>query len=109
MDIDNYAYDEGPTIYYDDDFRAVIEAHVDFLRAHSETRVLNLEPHIVYRYEFDMYGLLMNYNIQPYMHWIVLRVNNLYSAQNFPTDLNQLLIPSDGCINILRQVYQSAR
>lgn len=108
MDINNYAYDEGPSIFYDDGFRTVIEAHIEFLRNHEETRSLYLEPHEVYRFEFDMYGLLMHYNIQPYLHWIVLRMNNLYSMTNFPKDLSELLIPSDSAINHLRQIYQTA-
>ena len=107
MDINNSAYDEGPSIFYFVYFRAVIEAHVDFLQNHEETRHLYLEPHEVYRYEFDLYGLLMHYKIPPYMHWIVLRMNNLYSMVNFPKDLSELLIPSDTVINHLRQIYQT--
>lgn len=107
MDISNYANDEGPMIYYNDDFRAIIESHVDFLKNHKDTRVLNLEPHIVYRYEFDMYGLLLHYKFQPYLHWIILRINDLYSMQSFPTTLSQLLIPNDGVINQMRQIYQT--
>ena len=49
MDINNSAYDEGPSIFYFVYFRAVIEAHVDFLQNHEETRHLYLEPHEVYR------------------------------------------------------------
>ncbi len=108
MDINNYSYSEGPSIFYNDGFRSVIEAHVEFLRNHAETRSLYLEPNDVYIYEFDMYGLLMKNHIQPYMHWIVLRVNNLYSMTNFPKDLSELLIPSDGIINQLRQIYQTS-
>lgn len=107
MDINNFAFDEGPSIYYNDDFRAVIEAHIEFLRNHSDTRPLYLEPHIVYRYEFDMYGLMMNYSIPPYMHWIVLRINNLYSMTTFPKNISELLIPSDTAINVIRQIYQT--
>lgn len=108
MDIDQHAYAEGPDIYYDADFRAAIEAHIDYLRTHEETKILYLEPHIVYRYEFDMYGLLLHYNIPPYLHWIILRMNNLYSMTNFPKDLSQLYYPSEGCVNIVRQIYQTA-
>lgn len=108
MDIDSYAYDAGPDIFYNDDFRNTIEAHLDYLRTHEETTTLYLEPHIVYRYEFDMYGLLMNYSIKPYMHWIILRLNNLYSMNSFPKDLSQLLVPSESVVNQIRQIYQTA-
>ncbi len=107
MDIDNYSHDEGPSIFYDEDFRAVVEAHVDYLRNHSETKILFLEPHIVYRYEFDMFGLMLHYGIPSYMHWIVLRINNLYSMTGFPKDIGQLTVPSESSIGHLRQIYQT--
>lgn len=107
MDIDQYAHNDGPNVFYNDDFRAVVEAHVDYLHTHEETQTLYLEPHIVDRYEFDLFGLMMNYKIPAYKHWIVLRMNNLYSMTNFPKDLLEIHIPSDGCINVLRQIYQT--
>ncbi len=107
MDINNHAHSSGPSIFYNDDFRAIIEAHIEYLRTHSDTRTLYLEPHIVYKYEFDMYGLLMHYGIQPFMHWIILRMNGLYSLTNFPTNLSELLVPSEQSLNIIRQIYQT--
>lgn len=107
MDIDNFAHDEGPSIFYNDDFRAVVEAHVEYLRTHEDTKMLFLEPHVVDRYEFDLQGLLWHYKMPSYMHWIILRVNNLYSLTTFPKELSQVSVPSESAINHLRQIYQT--
>ena len=86
MDIDQYSYAEGPDIYYDEDFRATIEAHIYYLRNHEETKILYLEPHILYRYEFDMYGMLIHYNalVTAYSHSLTFNatyaINTIYNA-----------------------------
>ncbi len=108
MDISPYIDDEGPDVFYDEKFRAVIEAHIDFLKTHKETKVIYLDPNIVYKYEFDMYGLMKYYSISPYLHWIILRMNDLYSMTNFPKDIAQLIVPSESAINHIRQIFMSA-
>ena len=54
MSINSLMNDEGPKIFYDADFRNVIEAHLRILRVHPNTAVLDIEPQKAYKYEFDM-------------------------------------------------------
>ena len=40
MSLDALAIAEGPTLYYDDGFRAVIEDHMTYLRSHPTTTTI---------------------------------------------------------------------
>lgn len=109
MKVDDYLRDSGASIFYDPDFRATLEAHLEYLKNHPDTTTITLDPMIVYRYEFDMDGLMNHYGIPHYMHWITLRLNDLHSTTMFPEDLAELKIPNNKTLNIIRQIYQTQR
>lgn len=106
--VDSYLVDDGGDIYYDDDFRNVLEAHMTYLRSASSTTVMNVDPHDAYVYEFDLNGLLLKMGIPLKLHWVVMRMNNYRSPQNVPADLSTLLIAAPNEIEVLRQSFQTA-
>ena len=105
MSINSLMNDEGPKIFYDADFRNVIEAHLRILREHPNTAVLDIEPQKAYKYEFDLYGLLLSLNIAPYYHWIVMRVNDLTTPIDFTHEMLRLILPAAGTIDSIRSTH----
>ncbi len=105
MLVDALMTDPGPNIYYDTDFRNVLEDHMTYLRHHPQTRVVTLEPGKIYKNEFDFFGLLSEYSIEPWMQWVVMRMNYLSSPLDELKNLNELLIPDPTIIERIRQSY----
>jgi hypothetical protein len=105
MQVDNLMVDPGPSVYYDSAFRNVLEDFMTYLRTNPSTISINIEPIDAYKYEFDLFSLLNKYNIPPYMHWIVMRVNNFTSPLEVTRKLNTLRIPNESVINTIRQSH----
>ena len=109
MQIDTLMLDPGSAIYYDDDFRRVLEDHMTVLRTAQSTRVLNILQADAYKYEYDLYSLLLQYAVPAYMHWIVMRVNNMTAPTDATRTITSLLYPNATLINQIRQSHLSVR
>jgi len=110
MQIDLMSYDFGTAIYYDDEFRSVLEDHMTNLRTSSTTTTLTVDEHaalVVYKYDF--YGLLAFYNVPYQLHWITLRMNNMKNrADPIPSSL-VLLIPNQRYVDQIRSSHMTTR
>jgi hypothetical protein len=109
MQIDSLAYAQGPSIYYDDAFRSVLEDHISFLKTHPKTNVVSVQPHDAYKYEGDLYGLFANMNIPAHYHWIVMRTNGFRSPFDGSENMLQILVPSTDVIDKIRQSHSAKR
>jgi hypothetical protein len=98
----------GPAVFYTPEFRVMIESHLKYLREHPETQILNLNPHSVYKYEHDLFGLLGELNIPPQHHWIVMRVNGYTNPVDLVEGTETLLIPSLSAITSLLSVHNTS-
>ena len=78
----------GRAEFYTDKFRTVLETHMVWLRQHSTTSAITVEPHISYMYENDFNGLMNHYNVPHDLHWLNMRINELYS----PLDYRQTML-----------------
>lgn len=97
----------GPDIYYNPGFRSMIEDHLTIIRNQPDTQVVDIEPLVAYKYAGDFFGLMMSQNIAPQYHWIIMRVNDLISPQDYKDDQLTFIKPSYTFINRLTSVYQS--
>ena len=109
MQIDLLAYNEGASIYYDPSFRIVLEDHMYYLRTHPNTSYVTADAGKMYVYEFDLFGLLFNIGIPSYLHWIVMRMNNLSSPTDALNKEGTLLIPDADVIGRIQQSHSSSR
>lgn len=105
MVIDSLMQDPGPSIYYNDAFRVVLEDHIAYLKTHPGTTVIYPDSMQRHRYEFDLFGLLTQHNIPAYLHWIIMRLNRLSSPNIKLDDINLLLIPDPSIIEQIRQSH----
>jgi hypothetical protein len=108
--VDTMLTAQGAAVYYTDAFRNVLEDHMTYLRKATSTTVMNVDPIKAYRFELDLDGLLLDMGIPLYLHWVVMRMNNLSSPQQVPADLTTLLICAPSELEMIRQSeYTKAR
>lgn len=109
MLIDNLMYNEGPNIYYDSTFRNTLEDHLTFLKTHPRTTSIPIDALKAYKYEFDLFGLLMYYGVSPHLHWIIMRMNKMIVPTDADATIEELLIPDATTLDRIRQSFMSTR
>jgi predicted NBD/HSP70 family sugar kinase len=107
MSIDSLAITEGPSVFYDDAFRAVLEDHMTYLRIHPGTTTMAVDPNEAYRWIADLFGLLGSRGVPAYMHWVVMRMNNLTSPTEMGENIRTLLIPDVKVLSVLRNIHNT--
>ena len=109
MSIDSLMIDPGSTVYYDEDFRNVLEDHMTYLREHVQTQTILLDIGRVYKYEYDLYGLLASYDLPTWMHWVIGRMNKFTSPHELLQGQLTLLIPNNTVVDRIRQSHMTTR
>jgi len=107
MNINRLMKNSGPSIYYDDSFRVVLETFVPSLIVSQDTTQISVSEQAAYKYESDFFGLLSEFNIPVHLHWLVMRMNNLTSPFDSTLLYNLLLVPDENTIDHIRQSYMS--
>lgn len=107
MKIDNLLADHGSNIYYDPAFRNVLEDHMSFLKTHPDTKKINIESVYAYKYVGDLSGLLKHYNIDIYLHWVIMRMNGFTSFNEAGENIVELLLPDSRAIERIRQLHST--
>lgn len=107
MPIHSLMRSSGPSVYYSEEFRRMIESHLLFLQTHPDTQQIALEPHMVYKYEHDLFGLLGELNVPPQYHWIIMRMNGFTNPIDLTQETEILLLPSLSVINNLQKVHST--
>lgn len=107
----------GPDMFYDEKFRLMIETHINILRIHNSTKQEIPENHY-YQYEGDFYGFLVGENIPAHLHWIYLRVNDMFNPNEFAKELRDpyqkreqpyLIRPNDSVLSDIQRMYTSLK
>jgi hypothetical protein len=109
MKINSYMIDDGHMVYYTRDFKNLIETYLPSLRSSKENYVINVTDLESRIYNNDLNGFLLYKNIDAYLHWIVMRVNNLHSTYDLTSDIRYLYIPSVNEIDKIKQLYETKK
>ena len=107
MPVNSMMASEGPDVYYEPAFRQMLESHMAYLRGLPDNRVIEVEPHAAYKYEGDLAGLLSFYQVPNHLHWVVMRLNNLYSMTDVSQDLKWFLMMDPKYVEALNSVYRA--
>ncbi len=107
MNIINIMNDDGPSDYYDSDFRSTLEDHMTLLRTSSKTVNVSITPHQGIVYNADLFGLLNELGYPKHTHWVIMRTNNLYSTADYNLGVKTLLIPSEMDIEPIRLAWKT--
>lgn len=103
--IDQLMIPEGPSIYYNELFRVEIESHLTYLRHHNETLPVEITPTEAYRFEGDLTGLLLEKGVPKYLHWTVMRINDMTSVTEVSEEITFLLLPSESVVENIRKLF----
>jgi hypothetical protein len=109
MKIDSLMVSPGASIYYDADFRNVLEDHMTYLRQHSSTAQIDVEATKAIKYQFDLFGLLREYRVPEQLHWLTMRMNNMTSPTDATADISSLLVPDHTEVGRIAQAHQTTR
>jgi len=71
MSIINQLVPEGPPIYYTVEFKRVLEDHLDFIKQHSTTTSIAVNPALAFKHEYNLSGYLLAIDIPLKLHWLV--------------------------------------
>lgn len=99
--------DPGEDVYYNEDFRRMIEQHRIYLQSADgiDTRVV--PDGEAWRWRYDFYGLLNYMDVPEYLRWIYLRVNNMHNPGDFTGLLTTIAIPSFKVIQQLTAIFRN--
>ena len=109
MKIFDHLISGGPSIFYDPNFRVMIEDHLTYLKNLPENTVIEVTPGHSYKHARDFYGLLMEYSVLPHHHWITMRVNDMVTPFDYKDDMLSFVRVDDTSIERLRSTYMSQR
>jgi len=107
MSIINQLVPEGPPIYYTVEFKRVLEDHLDFIKQHSTTTSIAVNPALAFKHEYNLSGYLLAIDIPLKLHWLVMRLNGFFSDTDF-INVAVLHIPSDRTVQQIKQLYESS-
>ncbi len=101
----NLMTQEGPPVFFRDDFRMELEKHIDVFRKEKGIQLITVDPNVALRYRGDFDGLMCYYKIPLKYHWIIMRINNLHSTFEYTEELRGLLIPNFESIEQLKATF----
>lgn len=99
----------GPNVFYDNDFRIVLETHMEWLRNHPSTTTMSLDVGQAHKNQYDLYGLLSDLRVPKENHWATMRLNGYTNHTQFDEGVDVLLIPDPGLITNLASNYLSTK
>lgn len=102
MTVSRLALPSGPRVFYSDRWTKLIEDHIDYLKEHANTQLIDLQPHTAYIYRYDFYGFLNSMSVPPEYHWCYLRVNDMHYPEQFDKP-RTVWMPDSGTIEELRK------
>jgi hypothetical protein len=106
MSLLNLMVDPGPDIFYNPEFRNVLEDHMTWLRENHCQPVV-LKPDESYQWRGDFFGLLSQKGVARQYHWVVMRLNEYTSPHQFEQDTQAILLPNETVIEKIAQSHNS--
>lgn len=97
---------EGPVLMYSEGFRQVIEDHLEYLRTHETTEVVEIDPQVAHKGHGDLISVLQDYQVAPQLHWTITRINGYTSPMEYESSHLMILVPSQGVLDNLLRVHR---
>jgi hypothetical protein len=107
MQVDFDMTPDGNSLYYDPNFRYTLEAHIPYLLGLATTRSIVVDPHDAVVYNQDLFGYLLSAGILPCYHYVIMRLNGMFSPNEFNSDTQSLNIPSTTELESIRQSWSA--
>lgn len=82
----------------DEDYYVLVESHLDYLNKHPLTKTVSVSQRIAAMFKGDFHGLLNYLALDKKLHYLITRMNGLYSSGDFSGEINYLSIPDPGTV-----------
>lgn len=114
---DNKMAKSGEALFYDPDFRLVIESGLNVL-INRAAAIDDIPLDLFYQYEGDFYGYLTHLGELPHMFFILMRMNGMTNPNQFAKEMRnpdnpsvqpKLIRPNDNEVNELVKLYMSRK
>lgn len=97
----------GDLPYYDPRFIHLLSQYIHHFKTNGHVELITLEEYDLYKFEGDFYGLLNKLKIPTPLHWLTLRLNDLYSPLDFRSENTLLLKPTESEVQRLYRRFRS--
>lgn len=105
----NHIESEGDLIYYNEEFRVVLENHLHYLIKHPDTTISIVQDHEMIKNKCDIYSLFLERKIPKQYHWVMLRLLGLNSPFLNRIELSYIIIPPFNEIENIKTAYISRK
>lgn len=106
MALSDLMVDPGDDLFYDSDFRNVLEDHMTYLRDNF-SQVKMISPDQSYQWRGDMFGLLDVLGYARQYHWLIMRLNQFTSPLQFHENVLAILVPDTDEVNRIAQSHKT--
>lgn len=104
MKVNSFLQSPGPDVFYTEEFKKVLEDHIQYLKNHPQTTPLEMTPRDSEKWRWNISGYLTT--IVPPQHvWIIMRINGFISDIDYDGSQMSLLIPPVSALDDIRQRY----
>jgi hypothetical protein len=86
-------------------FYRLQETHLEYLRNHTGNRILTVPELQADIYAGDYYGLLNYLRIDKKYHYLVMRINGLFSSGDYNGENVSVIVPSFDVVNRFMTIY----
>jgi hypothetical protein len=99
----------APMLIMSDQFRLTFESHIEWIRKHVDTEMIQVDAYKARVYKYDFYSYLNAVGIPRDLHWPLLRLNGMVHPRDFDDSRTILYVMKRGDVvrtmrTILRQV-----
>lgn len=91
----------------EDLFYVLMESHVPYFRTHAETRYVEVSRQEAEKYKGDLHGLLDTLSVNKKYHYLVMRVNDYTSSQEYDGKRIGFYIPNPRAVAEVVSTYSS--
>lgn len=95
-----------PEIYFTESFRQVIEDHLTYLKNHESSEMIEISNQVAHKFHGDLTGVLQSYNIPMWMHWTIMRMNNMNSVSEYRDDIVILQVPLRETLTAIMKIHR---
>jgi hypothetical protein len=98
---------DGGSTYYTEAYQTLVETHLQWLLSLPSTTSVGIVPGDAYKYEGDLTGLLLQYNVPVYHHYVVMRMNDMRCPTDYKKEMLSLYVPDSGVMSQLDQIFNT--
>lgn len=104
----NFISKSGPSVYYTEAYQNMIEDHLLYLKKDGNYNLANVDVKVAQIAHLDLFHYLALMAVPNYLHWTIMRLNDMVSPTEFTYNTAFLYVPSESVLSTLISAHQAA-